>query len=165
MSPQGYSQQSSCEPFTATQAQRAPTPFPPPGAEGGGGAGQGKESGLVLWEGESTYSLICSSSPLVWERRTTCWVTMRLPDPKVLDLQRPTLFREGRELAQDVPACSEGAKGVPGGLSRVIHPFGPASVGGGGKGAAKGLLPCFLVPREPAHGLHPRFVVAEIWAD
>ena len=36
----------------------------------------------------------------------------------------------------------------------------------GGGGAAKGLLPCFLVPnREPAHGLHSRFVVAEIWAD
>ena len=35
-----------------------------------------------------------------------------------------------------------------------------------GKGAAKGLLPCFLVPkREPAHGLHPRFVVAHIWAN
>ena len=64
-----------------------------------------------------------------------------------------------------MPACSEGAKGVPGGLRRVSHPFGLASVGGG-KGAAKGLLPCFLVPnREPAHGLHPCFVVAEIWAD
>ena len=42
MSPKGYSQRSSCEPFTATQVQRAPTPFPPPGAEGGGlGRGRG----------------------------------------------------------------------------------------------------------------------------
>ena len=67
MSPAGYSQRSSYEPFTATQAQRAPTPFPPLGAEGGG-AGQGKGGCLVLWEGESTCSLICSSSSLVWER-------------------------------------------------------------------------------------------------
>ena len=37
--------------------------------------------------------------------------------------------------------------------------------GGGGEGAT-GLLPCFLVSnRQPAHGLHPRFVVAEIWAN
>ena len=46
--------------------------------------------------------------------------------------------------------------------------FSPALflLGGGGVGAAKGLLSCFLVPKgEPAHGLHPRFVVAEIWAD
>ena len=43
MLPEGYSQRSSREPFTATQAQRAPTPFPPPGAEGGGGwAGEGE---------------------------------------------------------------------------------------------------------------------------
>ena len=40
MSPEGYSQQSSCEPFTATQAQRARTPFPPLGG-GGGWAGEG----------------------------------------------------------------------------------------------------------------------------
>ena len=37
---------------------------------------------------------------------------------------------------------------------------------GGGVGAAKGLLPCFPGPGGgPAHVLHPRFVVAEIWAD
>ena len=60
-------------------------------------------------------------------------------------------------------ACSEGAKGVPGGGRRVNHPFGPASIGAGG---GEGLLPCFLLPkREPAHGLHPCFAVAEIWAD
>ena len=79
------------------------------------------------------------------------------------------LFGAGRDLAQDVSACSEGAKDVPGGrgwgLRGVSHPFGPASVGGGG-GVAKGMLPCLLLPkREPAHGLRPRFVVAEIWAD
>ena len=147
MSPEGYSQRSSCEPFTATQAQRAPTPFPPPGAEGG--AGQGKGSGLVLWERESTRSLICSSAPLVWERRTTCWVTMRVPDPKVLDLQRPPPFREGRDLAHNVPACSEGAKGVPGGLHQVSHSFGPASVGGG-RGQQKVLFP------DPQQGTSPR---------
>ena len=36
MSPEGYSERSRCEPFTATQAQRAPTPFTPPGAGEGG---------------------------------------------------------------------------------------------------------------------------------
>ena len=55
--------------------------------------------------------------------------------------------------------------GQGGGLRGVSHPFGPASIKGGG-GLAKGKLPCLLVPkREPAHSLHPRFVVAEIWAD
>ena len=143
MSPEGCSQRSSCEPFTATQAQGAPTPFPPPRAEGGGG--QGKGGSLVLWEGECTCSLICSSSPLVWERRTTCWVALRVLDPKVLDLRRPPPFREGRDLAHDVPACSEGAKGVPGGLRRVSHQFGPASVGEG-RGQQKVYSPVFWSP-------------------
>ena len=54
-----------------------------------------------------------------------------------------------------------GGGGVPGLLS-IRPPF----CWGGGVGAAKGLLSCFLVPKgKPAHGLHPRFVVAEIWAD
>ena len=36
----------------------------------------------------------------------------------------------------------------------------------GGGGAAKWLAPGLLVPNGgPAHGLHPRFVVAKIWAD
>ena len=42
---------------------------------------------------------------------------------------------------------------------------GPISVGGGG-GGSKRSAPLFPGPQgEPAHGLHPRFVVAEIWAD
>ena len=41
---------------------------------------------------------------------------------------------------------------------------GPISVGGGG--GSKRSAPLFPGPQgEPAHGLHPRFVVAEIWAD
>ena len=41
---------------------------------------------------------------------------------------------------------------------------GPISVGGGG--GSKRSAPLFPGPHEePAHGLHPRFVVAEIWAD
>ena len=36
MSLEGYSQQSSCEPFTATRAQGALTPFPHPVGMGGG---------------------------------------------------------------------------------------------------------------------------------
>ena len=41
---------------------------------------------------------------------------------------------------------------------------GPISVGGGG--GSKRSAPLFPGHQEePAHGLHPRFVVAEIWAD
>ena len=44
--------------------------------------------------------------------------------------------------------------------------FGPAPfLLGGGRGSKKS-APQFPGPQgEPAHGLHPRFVVAEIWAD
>ena len=47
------------------------------------------------------------SSPLVWERRTTCWVNMRVPDPKVLDLQRPPphSMRGGTSLRMCQPAA------------------------------------------------------------
>ena len=42
---------------------------------------------------------------------------------------------------------------------------GPISVGGGGRGSKRS-APLFPGPQgEPAHGLHPRFVVAEIWDD
>ena len=44
--------------------------------------------------------------------------------------------------------------------------FGPAPFLLGGGGASKRSAPLFPGPQgEPAHGLHPRFVVAEIWAD
>ena len=138
MSLKGHSQRSS-EPFTATQSQRAPIPFPSWGRERGGCAGEG--GGLVLWEGESTCSLICSSSPFVWERRTTCWVNMRVPDPKVLDLQHPPPIREARDLARQVPACSKGAKGMPGAkgewgcVGPVTHSV-PLLWGGGGWGGS-----------------------------
>ena len=54
--------------------------------------------------------------------------------------------------------------GLGGGVlcQRHKHP----TPGGGGGGGSKSRPPCFLVPKGgPAHGLHPRFVVAEIWAD
>ena len=41
----------------------------------------------------------------------------------------------------------------------------PPHVGGGGRGSKRS-APQFPGPQgEPAHALHPRFVVAEIWAD
>ena len=44
--------------------------------------------------------------------------------------------------------------------------FGPAPFLLGGGGGSKRSAPLFPGPQgEPAHGLHPRFVVAEIWAD
>ena len=98
--------------------------------------------------------------PTCLGKRTTCWTTMRVPDPKVLDLQcppplPPPPFREGRDLAHDVPACSEGAKGVPGGgggLRRVSHSLGPASVWGG-EGGSKRSAPLFPGPQQ---GTSPR---------
>ena len=71
-------------------------------------------------------------------------VTMWVPDPKVLDLQRPAPFREGRDLAHDVPACSEGAKGVPGGVASgqsLIHSC--FCCGGGGGGGSTRSAPLF----------------------
>ena len=91
---------------------------------------------------------------------------MRVPDPDILVIQRPPLFREGRDLVHHVPACSEGARACWG-WGRGGSPFGPAPflLGGGGRGSKKS-APQFPGPQgEPAHGLHPRFVVAEIWAD
>ena len=52
--------------------------------------------------------------------------------------------------------------GAGGGVSFWSRPI---SVGGGGRGSKKS-APQFPGPQgELAHGLHPRFVVAEIWAD
>ena len=80
---EGYPQRSSCEPFTAStfQALRAPTPCTPPdgGAGGGGGGVQSRPSGGSL----STCPFIGLLCSLVWERWTTCWVTMRAPVPNV----------------------------------------------------------------------------------
>ena len=65
----------------------------------------------------STCPLIGSWCSLVWERRTTCWVTMRVPDPNmrvpdpnILVVKRPSPFHEGRDLDHHVPACSEVAR-------------------------------------------------------
>ena len=55
-----------------------------------------------------------------------------------------------------------GGQGVPGLLSVQAH----FCRGGGGGRGSKRSAPLFPGPQgEPAHGLHPRFVVAEIWAD
>ena len=102
--------------------------------------------------------------PTCWERRTTCWVTMWVPGPRVLDLQRPPPFREGRDLAHSVPACSKGAECVPGaggggGLFRVSHPFDPASVGGGGGGKQKVCCPVSWSPT----GNQPTACTLALW--
>ena len=107
-----------------------------------------------------------STCSLVWERRTTCWVTMRVPDPNILVVRRPLPVREGWDLDHHVTACSEGARACWGGGGGCWACFrsGPISVGGGR--GSKRSAPLFPGPQgEPAHGLHPRFVVAEIWAD
>ena len=147
------------EPFTAStfQALRAPTPCTLPI----GGAGWGRGGGRVV-DG-STCPFIGSWCSLVWERRTTCWVTMRVPDPNILVVRRPLPFREGEDLNHHVSACSEGARACWGGGGRACFRSGPTSVGGGR--GSKRSAPLFPSPQgEPAHGLYPRFVVAEIWA-
>ena len=113
--------------------------------------------------------VVGSTCSLVWERRTTCWVTMRVPDPNIPIVRRPLPVREGRDLDHHVTACSEGAgvRGHAGGgggavLGLLSAPF----LLGGGGGGSKRPAPLFPGPQGgPAHGLHPRFVVAEIWAD
>ena len=111
--------------------------------------------------------LVGSTCSLVWERRTTCWVTMRVRDPNIPIVRRPLPVREGRDLDHHVTACSEGAgvrghAGGGGGLCWAC--FRPHFCWGGGGSKRPG--PLFPGPQGgPAHGLHPRFVVAEIWAD
>ena len=73
--------------------------------------------------------------------------------------------RSLRDLDHHVTACSEGAKACWGGGGAGLA-FGPAPFLLGGGGGSKRSAPLFPGPQgEPAHGLHPRFVVAEIWAD
>ena len=107
---------------TGSQGARAPpTPCNPPV----GGAGWGGGGGRVV-DG-FTCPFIGSWCSLVWERRTTCWVTMQVPDPNILVVRRPPPFREGRGLDHHVSACSEGAwacwggGGVPGLLAVRPH--------------------------------------------
>ena len=52
-----------------------------------------------------------------------------------------------------------------GGCARPAFGLAPFLLGGGGRGSKRS-APLFPGPQgELAHGLHPRFVVAEIWAD
>ena len=68
--------------------------------------------------------------------------------------------RSLRDLDHHVTACSEGAKACWGGGGGCWACFrsGPISVGGG-VGAAKGLLPCFLVPK----GNQPTAFTLALW--
>ena len=83
--------------------------------------------------------------------------------------QIPTYLSLGvrslRDLDHHVTACSEGVRACGGGGGCwACFRSGPISVGGGG--GSKRSAPLFPGPHEePAHGLHPRFVVAQIWAD
>ena len=59
---------------------------------------------------ESTCPFIGSWRSLVWERRTTCWVTIRVPDPNILVVRHPPPFRKGWDFDHHVSACSVGAR-------------------------------------------------------
>ena len=112
----------------------------------------------------STHPFIGSWCSLVWERRTTCWVTMRVPDPNILVIRRPPPFREGRDLDHHVAACGEGTRAcwMLGGGGGAGPAFGPAPFLLGGVGAANGLLPVFWSPRGTSSRPAPS---AEIGAD
>ena len=56
--------------------------------------------------------------------------------------------RSLRDLDHHVTACSEGVRACGGGGGGAGPAFGPAPFLLGGVGAAKGLLPCFLVPKR-----------------
>ena len=100
-----------------------------------------------------------STCSLVWERRTTCWVTMQVPDPNILVVRRPLPVREGWDLDHHVTACSEGARACWGGRGVLgllsVRPH----FCWGGVGAAKGLLPYFLVPK----GNQPTACTLALW--
>ena len=104
--------------------------------------------------------VVGSTCSLVWERRTTCWVTMRVPDLNIPIVRRPLPVREERDLDHHVTACSEGAgvRGHAGGGGLCWACFRPHFCWGGG-GAAKGLLPCFLVPK----GDQPTACTLALW--
>ena len=112
------------------------------------------------WGGGGGVVVVGSTCSLVWERRTTCWVTMRVPDPNIPIVRRPLPVREGRDLDHHVTACSEGAgvRGHAGGGGLCWACFRPHFCWGGG-GAAKGLLPCFLVPK----GDQPTACTLALW--
>ena len=114
-----------------------------------------------------TCPFIGSWCSLAGERWTTCWVTMRVPGPNILVDGHPPLVREGRDLDHHVSACSEGARACWGGRGWCAGPaVSPALFLLGGVRGSKRSAPLFPGPQgEPAHGLHPRFVVAAIWAD
>ena len=89
---------------------------------------------------------------------------MRVRDPNILVIRRPLPVREGRDLDHHVTACSVGARACWGGGVLGLLSVRPHFCWGGR--GSKGSAPLFPDPQgEPAHGLHPRFVVAEIWAD
>ena len=135
-------------------ARRAHHRTGPSNGEGGGGGGAGVGRWLSSLQGSPTTALECrgggrvvegSTCPLfgswcslVWERRTTCWVTMWVPHPNILVVRRPLPFREGRDLDHHVSACSEGARACLG--------------GGGGGGVCQASVP----PTMPGFGFGPR---------
>ena len=67
--------------------------------------------------------------------------------------------RSLRDLNHHVAACSEGARACWGGGGGAGPAFGPAPFLLGGVGAAKGLLPCFLVPK----GNQPTACTLALW--
>ena len=84
---------------------------------------------------------------------------MRVPGPNILVDGHPLLVREGRDLDHHVSACSEGARACWGGVCRASLQSGSIFAGGGGEGAAKGLHPCFLVPK----GSQPTACTLALW--
>ena len=83
---------------------------------------------------------------------------MRVPDLNKFVVRRPPPFRKGRDLDHHVSACSVGARACWGG-GGAGPAFGLAPFLLGGVGAAKCLLPCFLVPK----GNQPTACTLALW--
>ena len=131
MSPKGSSQRSSCEPFTATQAQRAPTLFPPLGAEVGRGGGAGRGAALSYGRGSLSIRSFAARPHFFGKGGPPAGLPCgsqipKFSTPSVL----PPSARGGTSLRMCQPTARV-QRARRGGLRRVSHPFGPVSVGGG----------------------------------
>ena len=108
------------------------------------------------WGGGGGVVVVGSTCSLVWERRTTCWVTMRVPDPNIPIVRRPLPVREGRDLDHHVTACSEGAGvrgggggGGGGGLPRDVYTTCLCSFSPWAAQKSKFSKVMFLIPQSP----------------
>ena len=105
----------------------------------------------------STCPFIGSWCSLVWERRTTCWVTMHSQIPTYLSFGvRPLTARGGTSITMCRPAVRVRGHAEGGGVPGLLA-VRPQFCWGGG--VVTGLVPCFLVPK----GNQPTACTLALW--